>query len=438
MNNVKILNIPFFLILMLFTSPYFGVGLINFTILGISIFFIINIKIYEFDLVDKILLSLGIYFILSSIFHPSYFLNSVIFFKFIVLFLGVKTLFNFLSKINFEKINLICLSIIIFLVFDLFYQKIFGEDIFGFQTLNGERLTGPYKNKMIPGGILLYISSYFIFYNYLKFISSSKVYLRLVSFFIILVFTLAILITGERMNYLSLLLLLIFSVILFKNKTHFLFTIIVIFISFSVIINDQYLSTRYKAFIFTLKPTLTEKSFNQDEIIKFKEDIKNNKIEGKSKDDINFFDTTWGSHYLTAFELIKKEPLFGNGIKSFRFLCGKQKIETVTKDKRCSTHPHNIHLEIISETGVVGYLIFILFISILLFNSYKILKNNKLYSNQYLYLIFLTSVLIFIITIFPFKSTGRFFSSFYGFLFWLNLSVLNASIYSIRKKYLNK
>ena len=31
-----------------------------------------------------------------------------------------------------------------------------------------------------------------------------------------------------------------------------------------------------------------------------------------------FFDTTPLSHYLTAFEMIKKKPLFGNGIKSFQ------------------------------------------------------------------------------------------------------------------------
>ena len=112
-----------------------------------------------------------------------------------------------------------------------------------------------------------------------------------------------------------------------------------------------------------------------------------------------------------------KKPLFGNGIKSFRDLCGEQNIDSVTKDKRCSTHPHNIHLEILSETGLVGYLIFLTFISLLLLNSYKIILNKRNYYKDYLYLIFISSVLIFIIMIFPLKSTGRFFSSFFGYLF---------------------
>ena len=92
--------------------------------------------------------------------------------------------------------------------------------------------------------------------------------------------------------------------------------------------------------------------------------------------------------------------------------------------------PHNIHLEL-SETGFVGYLIFLTFISLLLFNSYKIIINKRNYDKDYLYLIFISSVLIFIIMIFPFKSTGRFF--FFGYLFWLNLSILNASIFVLKK-----
>ena len=119
-------------------------------------------------------------------------------------------------------------------------------------------------------------------------------------------------------------------------------------------------------------------------------------------------------------------------------LCGEQNIDSVTKHTRCTTHPHNLPLDILSETGLVGYLIFLTFISLLLLNSYKIILNKRNYYKDYLYLIFISSVLIFIIMIFPFKSTGRFFSSFFGYLFWLNLSILNASIFILKKKYLKK
>ena len=438
MNISKNLNFQFILILLFFISSYFGVALINLTILSILIYFFLKIKNYKFELIDKILIFFGIYLILSSIFHLNYLPNSILFFKFIFLFLGAKILFTNFTEKSFHKINIISLIIITFLIFDLFFQKIFGENIFGFKTLNGERLTGPYKNKMIPGGIILYVSFYFIFYNYLKFLFSNKYSSKILSLSFLLIFVISILITGERMNFLSVILLLIVSLIIINKKLHTFFSVFVLCASFVVILNDEYLSERYKSFVHTLKPTLSEQSFNPNEIKEFKEELKNTEKGQKTKYDVNFFDTTWGSHYLTAFEMIKKKPLFGNGIKSFRDLCGEQNIDSVTKDKRCSTHPHNIHLEILSETGLVGYLIFLTFISLLLLNSYKIILNKRNYYKDYLYLIFISSVLIFIIMIFPLKSTGRFFSSFFGYLFWLNLSILNASIFILKKKYLKK
>ena len=437
MNITKNLNIQYLLILFLFISSYFGVALINLTIFSILIYFFFKIKKFQFDIADKLLLLLGIYFALSSILNPDYFLNSIIFLKFVFLFLGVKVLFKDLNKENFEKINIISLVIIFFIIFDLFYQKIFGEDIFGFKTINGERLTGPYKDKMIPGGIILYIGFYFIFYNYLKLLISKKISFKFLSFFILLAFSLSVLITGERMNFISVILLLVTSLFLYRNRLHIFFTIIALSVSFIVILNDQYLSDRYKSFLFTLKPTLSEKSFNYNEIKKFEDEIKkNNKnLEKKSMYRVNFFDTTWGSHYLTAYEMIKKKPFFGNGIKSYRDLCGDQIIQSVTKDKRCSTHPHNIHLEIISETGLVGYTIYLALIILILIQSFKIIKYNKNYKKDYIYFLFLSSLLIFIAIVFPFKSSGRFFSSFFGYLFWLNLSVLNGSIFLLKKKY---
>ena len=126
----------FILILLFFISSYFGVALINLTILSILIYFILKIKNYEFELIDKILIFFGIYLVLSSILHLNYMPNSIFFFKFIFLFLTVKILFvNFSEKI-FQKINIISLIIITFLILYLFFQKIFGENIFGFKTLN--------------------------------------------------------------------------------------------------------------------------------------------------------------------------------------------------------------------------------------------------------------------------------------------------------------
>ena len=153
----------------------------------------------------------------------------------------------------------------------IYFSKNFWRKYFGFKTLNGERLTGPYKNKMIPGGIILYVSFYFIFYNYLKFLFSNKYSSKILSLSFLLIFVISILITGERMNFLSVILLLIVSLIIINKKLHTFFSVFVLCASFVVILNDEYLSERYKSFVHTLKPTLSEQSFNPNEIKEFKE-----------------------------------------------------------------------------------------------------------------------------------------------------------------------
>ena len=76
----------------------------------------------------------------------------------------------------------------------------------------------------------------------------------------------------------------------------------------------------------------------------------------------------------------------------------------------CSIHPHNYHLEILSDTGIIGYLIFLSFIIYICFLFFK----KKLYNN------FSASILFSLIItyIFPFKPTGSFFSTSSAFIFW--------------------
>ena len=74
-----------------------------------------------------------------------------------------------------------------------------------------------------------------------------------------------------------------------------------------------------------------------------------------------FFDSRWGAHYLTAFNIFLDNPLLGSGIKTFRIKCNDKKYENInskSKKTRCNTHPHNIYLEIISEGGLILFLSF--------------------------------------------------------------------------------
>tara|TARA_Y100001958_G_C21100701_1_gene450775 strand:- start:455 stop:976 length:522 start_codon:yes stop_codon:yes gene_type:complete len=122
--------------------------------------------------------------------------------------------------------------------------------------------------------------------------------------------------------------------------------------------------------------------------------------------------TTYGSHYQTALEMYKNHKLFGVGLKNYRNEAKNQKYGKLT-----SIHPHQIHFEILSELGLIGYLIFIsvflniIIQSIILFNKTK----DKLS---------LCGILFLLATFLPLIPTGSFFTTYGAMLFWLNFSLI--------------
>ena len=62
----------------------------------------------------------------------------------------------------------------LFVCLDIFYQFIFGKDIFGYETIGpGRKLSGPFGDELIAGGYIqrFCIFSFFIFPFFLSKIS---------------------------------------------------------------------------------------------------------------------------------------------------------------------------------------------------------------------------------------------------------------------------
>ena len=107
----------------------------------------------------------------------------------------------------------------------------------------------------------------------------------------------------------------------------------------------------------------------------------------------NVLKTPWMEHYKAAIKIIIDKPFLGTGIRSFRHQCNNY------YQKGCSTHPHHYILEIISETGLIFFILLVLLIFFIIKEAWKY-KHNKFN---------LGVLVIFLSYLFPLRPTGSFF-----------------------------
>ena len=138
----------------------------------------------------------------------------------------------------------------------------------------------------------------------------------------------------------------------------------------------------------------------------------------------------YGAHRNAAKKIFSEHLIFGVGVKNFRHESLKKKYENLEykeTDSRYATHPHQVHYEFLSETGVFGYscfLIFILSSVYLAFKSY--LKTRNLY--QLSAIIFITTSLL------PLLPSGSFLSTYTSSIFWINFAIMNSYIKELNFK----
>ena len=149
----------------------------------------------------------------------------------------------------------------------------------------------------------------------------------------------------------------------------------------------------------------------------------------------NYSNSSYGSLSLTAFKMFKHHPIFGIGLKNYRVACEKDEFlskghlgsgygvspwkghynEELKKhyEATCSSHPHNLYLTWLAETGLIGFLLFIFFI---VTTCKKILKNKRIISNQIVALGILLSLFP---KLLPMMPSLNIFSNWNAICFWL-------------------
>ena len=288
------------------------------------------------------------------------------------------------------------------LVIDGYYQYFTGSNILGFK-LSGIRVSSFFKDELIMGS---YLSRLFPLLFALFLVKKKQIYeIYLIGLLFILV-DILIFISEERSAFFFLNLSTVFIIILIKEyqKFRLITFIIAIICIFILSSNSSKLSDRM-----------------------FVSPAKNMGLIESSKDPV-IFTPVHDSHYKTAYNMFKDKPLLGHGPKMFRIICKDEKYATGVQP--CSTHPHNFYVQLLAETGIVGFLFlfsassYVVFISLRQFKSIIFKKKRPLTDYQ---VCLLAGILI---TLWPFSPNGNFFNNWLMVVYCLPIGFYLQSIHS--------
>ena len=383
-NNFYIYLIPFFLVSSRLTAEL--------TIIFSILFFVFNaFKTSNWHWIKddwfKVSIIFVSYLILNSFFISPNIIDSVLYSITFLRWPLFAISISFIFFNNKNKIRHLFFSLLIFLLFfsfDLCYQFINEFDLFGNQR-RGNRLTAFIGDNIISGRFIILFSTLIIFL-YFNNNLQRKNYINPKIFLIFLCAIFCTLsIIGERMSFLlGLYTLACFILIYFTKGKNYYFKIfaILFFISIFFIFLSYFFPNHYER---TINSTIAKL--------------------------LNFKNSDYGIIYQTCFNYwIENNKIFGNGYHQFNEII-MQSINFPIKNHdvviNSISHPHNIPLQLLFETGLIGLFLFYLIIIRLLI---KIIKNKNCLLQK------ISSLNIILISFFPLMSHFSFQNN------WINAS----------------
>lgn len=348
------------------------------------------------NLFFKLFLIFWIYIVISSIYSVESFASmktTIPYIRFglftcFVMFL-IKNKKNFVN--NFSIFLLIFFTIVLV---DSYIQYFFGSNILGIKSPHPSRLSSFFGEEMIVGSFLSRLFSLVLFSILILSKNYNKNIQYLSAVFLILT-DIIIFLTGERTSF-GILLIINVGFILLINKMKLLrivtFIISIFIISFITLNNN------------IVKDRMIDQTLNEF---------------GVKENDIKAFSTVHQDHYETAINMFKKNPITGVGVKMFRYECHNK--DYLVGKWGCTSHPHHFHIQILAETGIIGF-IFVIIILFFLINKfvrtiiYSYFNKKKLNENMD----FQNCILIGIFAnIFPLLPSGNVFNNWLSIVYFL-------------------
>ena len=406
-----------------------GIAITEFFVTLMILLFLIvnrNIQVYKNKLFIFFLL-ISFYFSINSIFQiydNDLRISSIFHFRFALFSLSIFFLIEYSTSdtSKSKKILLGIFMILILLILDSFLQFLSGKNIFGFEIKN-DRVSGIFDDELILGSFLLKVFPLTIWLIYFSNFEISKYKNLLIIFFSMYIIT--VYLSGERTS----LFLIFLATILFMFYLHNLRTILLkSFLIFLLFVMSTFITNFGKSdpfnriFIKTFNQ-ITNNFYTKRDIQLDKKDLGD--MTKDLKQNIQIFSTDHNGHYLLAYYLFKQAPIFGKGPEGFRYYC--RKVEYNSKIGICSTHPHNIFMQLLSETGLIGIFFYLFGLIFVIFSLLKIYKKNIDLKNKYNF--YIVSIAI-IINFFPLLPSGNFFNNWISIISYYYIGIY---IYSYRK-----
>lgn len=370
------------------------------------------------DPIITLLLFFWLYLILNSILNienkPN-FERAIFFLRFPIFVISICYFFNIL-KIDQNKIFKYWMIIFIIICLDLIYQFITRENLLGFKAVlqgNIYRLGGFMDDELKISNLIYHFGTLVFAYNFSKKNFLFKIN-SLTNYMFFSLLIISIYLTAERANFIAILIFtfLFLNFLFFNNFRSFLKILSALSLIFLLLIsmnND-------------LNKRMIGSTINAIQKINI---FNNNSNKNLLNKDSHYF-----AHYSAAYQIFQRNVFLGVGLKNFRNFCDddtlNEKIYPSWQNRKCATHPHNFHFEILSELGIIGF-IFLNFFFIYVF--YKFWDLSFKSKNNYL----LVSSFILIANFIPFLPKGSFFSNWNAMIFWLVFSIIYSQFFKTAK-----
>ena len=291
------------------------------------------------------------------------------------------------------------------LVIDGYFQYLTGSNLLGFKIIS-RRVSSFFGDELLMGS---YLSRLFPLLFALFLVKQKKKFeIYFIGFLFILV-DILIFMSGERSAFFYLNLSTVFIIVLIKKYQKFRLVTFIIAIICIIILSLN-------------APSLSGRMF--------KGPAKDMGLIKSSKAP-TIFSPVHDSHYRTAFEMIKDKPFLGHGPKMFRVMCKDEKYAVGLSP--CSTHPHNFYIQLLAETGVLGFLFLFSALSYVIYTALRQFKSIIFKQKRPLtdYQICLLAGIL--ITVWPLSPNGSFFNNWLIIVYSLPIGFYLQSIYSKKK-----